>query len=53
MTMADYRIHPENGLEVGIYTLGDRMPDPTTGKISSEKQRIDELVKLRMQSKQV
>lgn len=44
MTMADYRIHPENGLEVGIYTLGDRMPDPTTGKISSEKQRIDELV---------
>lgn len=46
MTMTDYRIHPENGLEIGIYTLGDRMPDPNTGQMPSEKERIDHLIEM-------
>ncbi|MBM6754733.1 LLM class flavin-dependent oxidoreductase [Lactobacillus alvi] len=40
----DYRFNPKNGIEFGLYSLGDRMPDPLTNEFVSEKQRIDELV---------
>ncbi|HJA72843.1 MAG TPA: LLM class flavin-dependent oxidoreductase [Candidatus Limosilactobacillus faecipullorum] len=42
--MQDYRFEPQKGIEFGLYSLGDRMPDPLTNEVASEKQRIDELV---------
>ncbi|WP_022794753.1 LLM class flavin-dependent oxidoreductase [Marinococcus halotolerans] len=42
--MKQYRIHPENGLEFGIYTLGDHLPDPHTGERISAQDRIHELI---------
>lgn len=32
MSMQDYRIDPKNGLEFGLYSLGDHMPDAITGE---------------------
>ncbi len=42
--MARYGIDPSKGLEFGIYTLGDHLPDPTTGKRISAEQRIQEII---------
>ena len=44
--MKKYRIQPEKGLEFGLYTLGDHLPDPETGKRISAKQRLDEIIEL-------
>lgn len=44
--MEKYRIQPEKGLEFGLYTLGDHLPDPETGKRISAKQRLDEIIEL-------
>lgn len=44
--MEDYRINPSNGLEFGIYTLGDHIKDPNTGKRISAQQRIREIIEL-------
>src|SRR5699024_3114624 len=44
MTMEDYRINKENGLEFGLYSLGDHMPNALTGKRVSAKERIDQIV---------
>src|SRR5690625_2572929 len=44
--MEKYRINKNNGLEFGLYTLGDHIPDPHTGKRISAKQRIQEIVEL-------
>lgn len=30
MSIQDYRINPKNGLEFGLYSLGDHMPDALT-----------------------
>ncbi|MBM7839955.1 alkanesulfonate monooxygenase SsuD/methylene tetrahydromethanopterin reductase-like flavin-dependent oxidoreductase (luciferase family) [Alkalihalobacillus xiaoxiensis] len=38
------RINKENGLEFGIYTLGDHLPNPHTGKRISAQQRIKEII---------
>lgn len=46
MGMEKYRINPANGLEFGIYTLGDHLADPETGKRISAKQRLNEIVEL-------
>ncbi|AGK52760.1 LLM class flavin-dependent oxidoreductase [Bacillus sp. 1NLA3E] len=35
----------QNGMEIGIYSLADLYPDPQTGKTSSAKQRIEEIIK--------
>lgn len=43
MAMEDYRINKENGLEFGLYSLGDHMPNALTGKRVSAK---EELIKL-------
>ena len=44
--MEKYRINPDNGLEFGMYTIGDHAPNPLTGKRISAAQRIHEIIKL-------
>ncbi|SET81805.1 Flavin-dependent oxidoreductase, luciferase family (includes alkanesulfonate monooxygenase SsuD and methylene tetrahydromethanopterin reductase) [Oceanobacillus limi] len=44
--MENYRIDPKKGLEFGLYTLGDHLPDPTTGDRISAEQRINEIIEL-------
>lgn len=44
--MEKYRIDQNKGLEFGMYTLGDHLPDPHTGKRISAQQRIHEIVEL-------
>lgn len=44
--MEKFRINPANGLEFGIYTLGDHLPNPNTGERISAQQRIQELISL-------
>ncbi|MFD1848553.1 LLM class flavin-dependent oxidoreductase [Oceanobacillus bengalensis] len=44
--MEKYRIDPSKGLEFGIYTLGDHLPDPLTGERISAEQRIHEIIEL-------
>lgn len=46
MAMDKYNINPDNGLEFGLYTLGDHIPDPHTGKRISQEQRIHEIIEL-------
>lgn len=42
--MEKYRINPDNGIEFGIYTLGDHLPNPATGERISVKERIHEII---------
>lgn len=42
--MKKYRLDPGKGLEFGIYTLGDHLPDPLTGERISAKRRIHEII---------
>lgn len=44
--MKKYGINPDNGMEFGIYTLGDHMPDPNTGERIPAVQRIQEIIEL-------
>ena len=44
--MEKYRIDETKGLEFGLYTLGDHIPDPHTGKRISAQQRIKEIIEL-------
>ncbi|WP_010676830.1 LLM class flavin-dependent oxidoreductase [Bacillus timonensis] len=44
--MEKYRIDESKGLEFGLFTLGDHIPDPNTGMRISAKQRIKELIEL-------
>jgi alkanesulfonate monooxygenase SsuD/methylene tetrahydromethanopterin reductase-like flavin-dependent oxidoreductase (luciferase family) len=44
--MEKYRIDQSKGLEFGLYTLGDHMPNPNTGERISTKQRIHEIIEL-------
>ncbi len=41
-----YRINPEAGLEFGLYTLGDHIKDPHTGKRISAQQRLQEIIEM-------
>ncbi len=43
-SMTQYGVDPEQGLQIGMYTLGDHLPDPTTGRRVSAQQRIREYV---------
>ncbi|WP_078395797.1 LLM class flavin-dependent oxidoreductase [Shouchella patagoniensis] len=38
------RIDQSNGLEFGIYTLGDHLPNPHTGEHISAEQRVKEII---------
>jgi alkanesulfonate monooxygenase SsuD/methylene tetrahydromethanopterin reductase-like flavin-dependent oxidoreductase (luciferase family) len=42
--MEKYRMDPSKGIEFGIYTLGDHIPNPHTGKRISAQQRIQEII---------
>ena len=42
--MEQYRINASNGMEFGLYSLGDHIPNPLTGKLISPQQRIRELI---------
>lgn len=44
--MEKYRINPSKGMEFGLYTLGDHLPDPHTGERVSAGQRIEEIIEL-------
>lgn len=44
--MHKYRIDQDNGLEFGVYTLGDHLPNPQTGKRISAEQRLQEIIEL-------
>jgi len=44
--MEKYRIDQSKGLEFGIYTLGDHLPNPHTGERISAQQRIQEIIEL-------
>jgi len=43
--MKEYRIDPSKGMEFGIYTLGDHLPNPLTGeRVVSAEERIHEII---------
>lgn len=42
--MEKYRINPDNGLEFGIYTLGDHLPNPATGERISVQERLRDII---------
>lgn len=42
--MKKYRLDPDKGLEFGIYTLGDHLPNPNTGERISTEQRIHQII---------
>lgn len=42
--MEKYRINQSQGLEFGLYSLGDHIPNPLTGHRISAQQRLKELV---------
>ncbi|MFC7063493.1 LLM class flavin-dependent oxidoreductase [Halobacillus seohaensis] len=42
--MEKYRIDQSKGLEFGIYTLGDHLPNPITGERVSAEERIHEFI---------
>ena len=44
--MKKYRIDKNQGLEFGIYTLGDHLPNPKIEKRISAEQRIHEIIEL-------
>lgn len=44
--MNAYGFKPDQGLEFGLYTLGDHMANPHTGKRISAGQRIKEIIEL-------
>ncbi|WP_042460500.1 LLM class flavin-dependent oxidoreductase [Neobacillus dielmonensis] len=44
--MKKYRIDPSKGLEFGLYTLGDHLPNPLTGESITAQQRLNEIIEL-------
>ncbi|MBB4826650.1 alkanesulfonate monooxygenase SsuD/methylene tetrahydromethanopterin reductase-like flavin-dependent oxidoreductase (luciferase family) [Sporosarcina luteola] len=42
--MEQYRIRPSDGMEFGLYSLGDLIPNPLTGECVPAQQRIHELI---------
>ncbi|MEC5425485.1 LLM class flavin-dependent oxidoreductase [Virgibacillus sp. C22-A2] len=44
--MEKYRIDQSKGMEFGLYTLGDHIPNPLTGERISTEQRIHEIIEL-------
>src|SRR5690625_5068480 len=46
LQMEKYRIKPTKGLEFGLYTLGDHIPDPSTGKRISAQERLQQIIEL-------
>ena len=40
------KFDPSNGLEFGLYTLGEHVPDPHTGKQISAQERIKQMIEM-------
>ncbi|AMB99061.1 luciferase [Aerococcus urinaehominis] len=47
-----YGFKADQGLEIGLYSLGDLDPNPHTGETISEEQRINELVEIAVHAEQ-
>lgn len=45
--------NPTNGIEFGVYTLGDHLPNPETGQLIPASQRIEEIIELAKYSEQL
>jgi len=41
-----YRINQNDGMEIGLYSLGDHILNPITGERISQQQRINEIIEL-------
>lgn len=50
--MEQYRIDQSKGIEFGLYTLGDHIPDPLTGARIPAQQRIHEIIELAKHAEQ-
>lgn len=46
MGMEKYRMNPDNGLEFGLYTLGDHLSNPHTNERISAQQRLKEMIEM-------
>ena len=44
--MEQYRINKNEGMEIGLYSLGDHILNPLTGERISQQQRINEIIEL-------
>lgn len=44
--MEQYRINQNEGMEIGLYSLGDHILNPLTGERVSQQQRINEIIEL-------
>ena len=44
--MEQYRIKQNEGMEIGLYSLGDHILNPLTGERVSQQQRINEIIEL-------
>ncbi|WP_042349259.1 LLM class flavin-dependent oxidoreductase [Bacillus massiliigorillae] len=42
--MEQYRINTNDGIEFGLYTIGDHLRDPLSGDLISAEQRIQEII---------
>ena len=42
--MKEYKIDESKGMEIGLYSLGDLLPDAHTGITKSEQERINNIV---------
>lgn len=42
--MEQYRINKNDGIEFGLYSLGDHLPNPHTGQLITPQQRIQEII---------
>ncbi|MBW7455371.1 LLM class flavin-dependent oxidoreductase [Paenibacillus sepulcri] len=42
--MEKFRIDPDKGIEFGLYSIGDHLPNPHTGSMISAEQRIQEFI---------
>ncbi len=51
--MEKFRIQPDKGLEFGVYTLGDHLPDPHTGKSISAQERIQQIIEMATKAEEV
>lgn len=51
--MEKYRISPEKGLEFGVYTLGDHLENPHTGKRISAQERLNEIIEMAQLAEEV
>lgn len=44
--MHKYRINPEEGMEFGLYSLGDHILNPLDGELLSSQERIEQIIEM-------